>query len=88
MLVERSIERPVETPSEAGRRRLIAGEGRPLFLADWLRLVFIHYAVDADRLQAEVPFALDDDGYLQIPDKPGLGIEIDHEKLKKYRGPL
>ena len=62
MLVEPLIERPeqpVETPSEAGRRRLIAGEGRPLFLADWLRLVFIHYAVDAERLQPEVPFALD-----------------------------
>ena len=31
------------------------------------------------------PFVLDQEGYLQIPDKPGLGIEIDHEKLKKYR---
>ena len=28
-------------------------------LADWLRLVFIHYAVDPERLQPEVPFALD-----------------------------
>ena len=38
---------------------MIAGEGRPLFWADWLRLVFIHYAVDPERLQPQVPFALD-----------------------------
>jgi len=31
------------------------------------------------------PFTLDDEGYLRIPDKPGLGIEIDREKLKHYR---
>ena len=30
------------------------------------------------------PFVLDDEGYLQIPDKPGLGIELDRNKLKKY----
>ncbi len=30
------------------------------------------------------PFALDDEGYLQIPDKPGLGIELDRNMLKKY----
>ena len=33
------------------------------------------------------PFVLDDEGYLQIPDGPGLGIELDREKLKKYRRP-
>lgn len=32
------------------------------------------------------PFVLDDEGYLEIPDRPGLGIEIDREKLEKYRG--
>jgi L-alanine-DL-glutamate epimerase-like enolase superfamily enzyme len=31
------------------------------------------------------PFVLDDDGYLQIPDSPGLGVELDREKLKKYQ---
>jgi L-alanine-DL-glutamate epimerase-like enolase superfamily enzyme len=25
------------------------------------------------------------DGYLEIPDKPGLGIEFDEEALEKYR---
>lgn len=32
------------------------------------------------------PFVIDDEGYLKIPQSPGLGIELDHEKLKKYRG--
>lgn len=45
--------------SAAGRQRLIEGEGTPLLLADWLRAVFIHYAVDPEILQTEVPFALD-----------------------------
>src|SRR5207302_3509700 len=31
------------------------------------------------------PFELDQEGYLKIPDRPGLGIELDHDKLKKYR---
>ena len=30
-------------------------------------------------------FELDEEGYLKIPDLPGLGIELDHDKLKKYR---
>ena len=32
------------------------------------------------------PFVLDSDGCLEIPDRPGLGIEIDREKLAKYSG--
>ena len=31
-----------------------------------------------------VPFKPDADGYLQIPDKPGLGIELNREALKRY----
>ncbi len=50
---------PTLTPSEAGRLRLVAGEGTPLLLADWLRAVFLHYAVDPERLQGEVPYDLD-----------------------------
>lgn len=30
------------------------------------------------------PFAIDDEGYLEIPDRPGLGIELDREKLKAF----
>lgn len=59
MLVDAILSPRAETLSEAGRRRLVAGEGQPLFVADWLRLVFIHYAVDPARLQPDVPFALD-----------------------------
>ena len=32
------------------------------------------------------PFRLDDEGYLQIPDKPGLGIEVDIEAVRKLSG--
>ncbi len=30
------------------------------------------------------PFALDDEGYLAIPMKPGLGVTLDSEKLARY----
>ncbi len=43
----------------AARKRLLAVKGEPLFLADWLRAVFIHYEVPADELQSTVPFELD-----------------------------
>ena len=36
--------------SEAARRRLLSLRGEPLFLADWLRPVFIHYEVPAAAL--------------------------------------
>jgi uncharacterized protein YqjF (DUF2071 family) len=31
----------------------------PLFRCDWMRAVFLHYEVDAQALQSEVPFELD-----------------------------
>lgn len=31
----------------------------PLFYADWMRAVFIHFEVEPETLQCEVPFALD-----------------------------
>ena len=45
--------------SEAARRRLLSIRGEPLFLADWLRPVFIHYEVPAQMLQRDVPLELD-----------------------------
>ncbi len=36
-----------------------------------------------DELTAE-PFHLDDQGLLTIPSRPGLGVEIDAEKLKRF----
>jgi D-galactarolactone cycloisomerase len=31
------------------------------------------------------PFVLDDEGFLEIPTRPGLGIELDHDKLSRFR---
>jgi L-alanine-DL-glutamate epimerase-like enolase superfamily enzyme len=30
------------------------------------------------------PFELDHEGYLAIPDQPGLGVEIDRDKIRKF----
>ncbi len=30
------------------------------------------------------PFGLDGEGYLAIPDKPGLGVALDPDKLGRY----
>ncbi len=30
------------------------------------------------------PFRVDAEGYLPIPDRPGLGIELNREGLKRY----
>jgi uncharacterized protein YqjF (DUF2071 family) len=57
-----SIEKKAETAadfSEAARRRLLSIRGEPLFLADWLRPVFIHYEVPTEALHPSVPFELD-----------------------------
>ena len=31
------------------------------------------------------PFSLDAEGYLEIPQRPGLGVELDHERLERFR---
>ena len=36
-----------------------------------------------DELIAE-PFRPDAEGYLNIPDRPGLGVELNREALKRY----
>lgn len=48
-----------QTISAAARMRLLSIRGEPLFLADWLRTLMIHYEVDPALLQRIVPFALD-----------------------------
>lgn len=45
--------------NEAARERILSCKGEPLFLADWDRAVFIHYEIDPEILQREVPFQLD-----------------------------
>lgn len=45
--------------SEAGKRRLLAKFGEPLFVARWDRAVFLNYRADPALLQRDVPFPLD-----------------------------
>ncbi len=52
---------------------------------------FIEFPYDPPAWTPEVrdfiltePITIDSEGYLRLPDKPGLGIELDMEKLKKY----
>src|SRR5687767_4543762 len=47
------------SPSDAARRRMLRRGERPLFLADWTDVLFVHFAVDPAVLQPHVPFALD-----------------------------
>jgi L-alanine-DL-glutamate epimerase-like enolase superfamily enzyme len=44
---------------------------------------FIGGSPYVDGILAE-PFALDAEGYLRIPEKPGLGVSLDRDKLSKY----
>lgn len=44
---------------------------------------FIGGSPYVDGILAE-PFALDEEGWLTIPDLPGLGVVIDREKLSRY----
>jgi uncharacterized protein len=48
-----------QSQSEIARVRLLSLAGEPLFFADWLRTLMIHYEVDAGALQRVVPFELD-----------------------------
>jgi len=44
---------------------------------------FIGGSPYVDGITAE-PFRLDAEGWLQIPDRPGLGVDIDRDKLARY----
>jgi hypothetical protein len=50
---------PAPGASERARRRMARAGERPFCLADWSRVLFVHYAVDPAVLQPHVPFALD-----------------------------
>jgi uncharacterized protein len=45
--------------SREGRERLLSVRGEPLFIADWSRVLMIHYRVDKEQLQPFVPYKLD-----------------------------
>lgn len=50
---------PTGALSAAGRRRLERTAGGAFLINDWVRAVFVHYEVDADVLQPQVPYDLD-----------------------------
>ena len=52
-------ERTPTPKSSLARQRFDRRESGPLFLADWMDVLFIHYEVDRARLQSSVPFKLD-----------------------------
>lgn len=58
-LAEVPVEQPFADASELARRSFLENEGRPLFLSNWERVLFIHYAIDSRVLQPHVPFELD-----------------------------
>jgi L-alanine-DL-glutamate epimerase-like enolase superfamily enzyme len=43
-----------------------------------------NWTVESRDFLLTEPFRIDEDGYVRLPDKPGLGIELDEEKLTKY----
>lgn len=53
------IARVSRTPSQLGRERMPSRRGEPLFLADWMRVLMMHFEVDALELQRAVPYQLD-----------------------------
>ena len=53
------INRVSRTPSSLARERMLSRRGEPLFLADWMRVLMIHFEVDASELQRVVPYQLD-----------------------------
>jgi uncharacterized protein YqjF (DUF2071 family) len=41
------------------KARMLSRQGEPLFVANWDKVLMIHFEVDAEALQREVPFELD-----------------------------
>jgi uncharacterized protein YqjF (DUF2071 family) len=45
--------------SEQAKARMLQSRFEPMFIADWERVLMIHFTVDAAALQRDVPFPLD-----------------------------
>lgn len=45
--------------SATARQRILSQRGEPLFLADWMRVLMMHFEVDAEAMQRDVPYELD-----------------------------
>jgi len=48
-----------QSPSAIAQARILSQFGRPLLFADWMRVLMIHFEVDAPALQRQVPYPLD-----------------------------
>ena len=46
-------------PSRLAKSRMLSRRGEPLFLANWERVLMLHFEVDAEALQRDVPYELD-----------------------------
>lgn len=53
------VAEPRTSASAAALRRLLESEPRPLFTCAWRRAVFLHYKIEPEALQPQVPFPLD-----------------------------
>jgi len=53
------VVRSLREPSIIARQRMLSQRGEPLLLAAWERVLMMHFEVDAERLQRDVPFPLD-----------------------------
>jgi uncharacterized protein YqjF (DUF2071 family) len=47
------------TLSALARRRMLLPRGEPLLFSDWMRVLMMHFEVDAGALQRHVPYELD-----------------------------
>ncbi len=57
---EQSTITPVpSTPSDLARARFLASEGEARFVCEWPRVLFVHYEVEREVLQRQVPFELE-----------------------------
>ena len=46
-------------PSAMARQRMLSRRGEPFFLAGWRRVLMMHFEVNGEALQREMPFPLD-----------------------------
>jgi len=49
----------IREPSASARGRMLSRRGEPMFIAGWKNVLMIHFEVDAEALQREMPFELD-----------------------------
>jgi D-galactarolactone cycloisomerase len=56
------------------------------FAATLSSRIFVEFNVGNPLVEelSETPFRLDADGCLPVPEKPGLGVEMDRQKLREY----